>query len=93
MVGCHALEKYATNFCGSVVSIVLSNHPYIQVLAVFLNHIEKLLDKYIIEIIVGDLSYDQIKNLVLRRDTSVSSVTKNLCYLLLNLNHGTNSKW
>ena len=69
MVGCHDLEKYATNFCGSVVSIVLSNHPYIQVLAVFLNHIEKLLDKYIIEIIVGDLSYDQIKNLVLRRDT------------------------
>ena len=69
MVGCHALEKYATNFCGSVVSIVLSNHPYIQVLAVFLNHIEKLLDKSIIEIIVGDLSYDQIKNLVLRRDT------------------------
>ena len=69
MVGCHALEKYATNFCGSVVSIVLSNHPYIQVLVVFLNHIEKLLDKYIIEIIVGDLSYDQIKNLVPHRDT------------------------
>ena len=69
MVGCHALEKYATNFCGSVVSIVLSNHPYIQVLVVFLKHIEKLLDKYIIEIIVGDLSYDQIKNLVPHRDT------------------------
>ena len=67
MVGCHALEKYTANFCGSVVSLVLSNHPYIHVLAVFLNHIEKLLDKYIIEIIVGDLSYDQTKNLVLQR--------------------------
>ena len=69
MVGCHALEKYATNFCGSVVSTVLSNHPYIQLLAVFLNHIEKLLDKYVIEIIVGDLFYDQIKTLDPHRDT------------------------
>ena len=69
MVGCHALEKYTINFCGSVVSIVLSNHPYIHVSAVFLNHIEKLLDKSIIEIIVGDLSKDQITNLVLHRDT------------------------
>ena len=51
------------------MSIVLPNHLFIQVLAVFLDHIEKLLDKCIIEIFSCDLSYDQIKNLVLRRDT------------------------
>ena len=51
------------------MSIVLPNHLFIQFLAVFLDHIEKLLDKCIIEIFSCDLSYDQIKNLVLRRDT------------------------
>ena len=64
MAGCHALEKYATIFWGSVVSIVLPNHPFVQVLAVFLNHIEKLLGKLIIVIFLTKLSYDQIKNLV-----------------------------
>ena len=51
------------------MSIVLPNCLFIQVLAVFLDHVEKLLGKITIEIIVCDLSYDQIKNLVLRRDT------------------------
>ena len=51
------------------MSIVLPNHLFIQVLAVFLDHIEKLLGKITLELFVGDLSYDQIKNLVLRRDT------------------------
>ena len=50
------------------MSIVLPNHLFIQVLAVFLDHIEKLLDKCIIEIFSCDLSYDQIKNLVLREE-------------------------
>ena len=43
------------------MSIVLPNHLFIQVLAVFLDHIEKLLGKITIELFVGDLSYDQIK--------------------------------
>jgi hypothetical protein len=51
------------------VSIVLPNCLFIQVLAVFLDHVEKLLGKMTMEIIICDLSYDQIKNLVLRRDT------------------------
>ena len=51
------------------MSIVLPNHLFIQVLALLLDHIEKLLGKFIIEIFSCELSYDQIKNLVLRRDT------------------------
>ena len=50
------------------MSIVLPNCLFIQVLAVFLDHVEKLLGKITIEIIVCDLSYDQIKNLVLREE-------------------------
>ena len=46
------------------MAIVLPNCLFIQVLAVFLNHVEKLLGKITIEIFVCDLSYDQIKNLV-----------------------------
>ena len=51
------------------MSIVLPNCLFIQVLAVFLDHVEKLLGKISIEIFSCELSYDQIKNLVLRRDT------------------------
>ena len=46
------------------MSIVLPNCLFIQVLAVFLDHVEKLLGKITIEFFVSDLSYDQIKNLV-----------------------------
>ena len=49
------------------MSIVLPNCLFIQVLAVFLDHVEKLLGKITIEIFVCDLSYDQIKNLVLTK--------------------------
>ena len=65
------------------MSIVLPNHLFIQVLAVFLDHIEKLLDKCIIEIFSCDLSYDQIKNLVLRRDTRIMPDWQNLPHEVL----------
>ena len=63
------LEKICDKFLRLCSVNCPSKLPFHPSFGSFLDHVEKLLGKMTIEIMVCDLSYDQIKNLVLRRDT------------------------